>query len=143
MGTASARAFLLLRFDTGLIATEAVAAESVRREPVPDPDSPAGCTRVGVPIGTQRISPHHEVAIDAAGIRRGEVMNAPQYSPPPCAAASSVFKRRGRWYVRVPCPACATQLRVRLSLGPMVARCDRCAADVEADVTPVITTGRA
>ncbi|HXN30723.1 MAG TPA: hypothetical protein VN894_02635 [Polyangiaceae bacterium] len=67
----------------------------------------------------------------------------PQYVPPPCAAASCVFKLRGRWYARVPCPECAAPLRVRLSLGPMVARCDPCAADVEADVTQVVSGGQA
>jgi hypothetical protein len=70
-------------------------------------------------------------------------MNAPEYVQPPSAAASSIFKRRGRWYARVPCPLCATSLRVKLSLGPMVARCDACAADVEADVSCVVATGRA
>ncbi len=70
-------------------------------------------------------------------------MNAPEYVPPPCAAASSVVKRHGRWYALVPCPECAAQLRVKLSLGPMVARCDACETDVEADVTCVVATGSA
>jgi hypothetical protein len=65
------------------------------------------------------------------------------YVEPPCVAASSVFKQRGRWYAGLCCPACAGALRVRLSLGPMVARCGRCAADVEADVTLVLCAGRA
>jgi len=65
------------------------------------------------------------------------------YVEPPCAPASSVFKQKGRWYARVTCPQCATPLRVRLSLGPMVARCDDCAEDIEADVEPVVCTGRA
>jgi hypothetical protein len=68
---------------------------------------------------------------------------ASPYVEPPCAAASGVFKKRGRWYARVACPRCATQLRVRLSLGPMVAHCDDCSADVEADVTLVVTAGSA
>lgn len=62
---------------------------------------------------------------------------------PPCVPASAVFKRRGRWYARLTCPGCAAPLRVRLSLGPMVARCDDCAVDVEADVTLVLAAGRA
>jgi hypothetical protein len=65
------------------------------------------------------------------------------YMEPPCSAASSVFKRRGRWYARVPCPQCAEPLRVKLSLGPMVARCGDCETDVEADVTLVVRAGRA
>lgn len=65
------------------------------------------------------------------------------YVEPPCATASAVFKRRGRWYAHVACPSCAAQLRVRLSLGPMVAHCDECAADVEADVTLVVNAGNA
>jgi hypothetical protein len=64
-------------------------------------------------------------------------------APPPCVTASGVFKRRGRWYARVPCPSCAAALRVRLSLGPMVARCEACSSDVEADVSLVLTRGRA
>jgi len=32
---------------------------------------------------------------------------------------------------------------VKLSLGPMVARCETCAADAEADVTLVVSSGRA
>jgi hypothetical protein len=32
---------------------------------------------------------------------------------------------------------------VKLSLGPMVARCEACASDVEADVTLVVSFGRA
>ncbi len=70
-------------------------------------------------------------------------MNAPDYVPPPCAAASSIFKRRGRWYAVVSCPECTAQLRVKLSLGPMVARCDACATEVEADVTQVVAAGSA
>jgi hypothetical protein len=65
------------------------------------------------------------------------------YEAPPCAAASSVFKRRGRWYARVSCPSCASSLRVKLSLGPMVAHCPECVTDVEADVTLVVNSGRA
>jgi hypothetical protein len=61
----------------------------------------------------------------------------------PRVAASAVFKRRGRWYARLACPRCAASLRVRLSLGPMVARCEDCACDVEADVAPVVPCGRA
>jgi hypothetical protein len=34
-------------------------------------------------------------------------------------------------------------LRVKLSLGPMVAHCADCVADVEADVTTVVRAGRA
>jgi hypothetical protein len=60
---------------------------------------------------------------------------------PPCVGASSVFKRRGRWYARVACPLCANALRVRLSLGPMVARCADCRKNVEADVSPVVRSG--
>jgi hypothetical protein len=70
-------------------------------------------------------------------------MSACDFIEPPCVQASTVFKRRGRWYARVACPACGGQLRVRLSLGPMVARCNACAADVEADVTPVLPSGHA
>ena len=68
---------------------------------------------------------------------------SPCYTEPPCAAASAVFKKRGRWYARVACPSCSAQLRVKLSLGPMVAHCDGCSSDVEADVTLVVTAGRA
>jgi hypothetical protein len=32
---------------------------------------------------------------------------------------------------------------VKLSLGPMVARCNDCEADVEADVSDVLAAGRA
>jgi hypothetical protein len=70
-------------------------------------------------------------------------MDATQYVEPPCAAASSLFKRRGRWYAGVPCPGCCAPLRVKLSLGPMVARCNDCSADVEADVGELLTAGRA
>ncbi|HZU84037.1 MAG TPA: hypothetical protein VE987_14010 [Polyangiaceae bacterium] len=70
-------------------------------------------------------------------------MRVTTYIEPPCEPASSVFKRRGRWYARVPCPRCAEPLRVKLSLGPMVARCEDCDADVEADVTFVVSAGRA
>jgi hypothetical protein len=62
---------------------------------------------------------------------------------PPCVEASGVFKRKGRWYARLGCPRCEAQLRVKLSLGPMVARCEECALDVEADVTRVVSGGRA
>ena len=65
------------------------------------------------------------------------------YVEPTSAPASSVFKRRGRWYAHVPCPRCEEPLRVKLSLGPMVARCDDCEAEVEADVSRVLTAGRA
>jgi hypothetical protein len=70
-------------------------------------------------------------------------MNACDFVEPPCVSASTVFKRRGRWYARVACPSCGGLLQVRLSLGPMVARCNACAVDVEADVTLVVTSGRA
>jgi hypothetical protein len=70
-------------------------------------------------------------------------MNACDFVEPPCVSASTVFKRRGRWYARVQCPTCRRQLQVRLSLGPMVARCSACAADVEADVKLVVSSGRA
>lgn len=65
------------------------------------------------------------------------------YAEPPRAAASAVFKQRGRWYARLPCPECGRMLRVRLSLGPMVARCEDCESDVEADVGEVLAAGRA
>ncbi|HEX8789602.1 MAG TPA: hypothetical protein VF765_01525 [Polyangiaceae bacterium] len=68
---------------------------------------------------------------------------ATPYIEPLSSAASAVFKRRGRWYATVPCPICESPLRVRLSLGPMVARCEACREDVEADVTLVVTSGRA
>jgi hypothetical protein len=70
-------------------------------------------------------------------------MDASHYEPPPCVGASSVFKRNGRWYAHVHCPLCACNLRVKLSLGPMVAHCTECVADVEADVTLVVHSGRA
>ena len=70
-------------------------------------------------------------------------MDRLSYVEPPCVAASGVFKQRGRWYARVACPSCGAVLRVRLSLGPMVAHCDLCAEDVEADVEPVLVAGRA
>jgi hypothetical protein len=70
-------------------------------------------------------------------------MDACDFVEPPCIAASTVFKRRGRWYARVACPSCRAELRVRLSLGPMVARCSACSVDVEADVTLVVSSGRA
>jgi hypothetical protein len=54
-----------------------------------------------------------------------------------------VFKQRGRWYAGLACPGCASHLQVKLSLRPMVAHCFGCAADVEADVTTVVHTGRA
>jgi hypothetical protein len=67
----------------------------------------------------------------------------PQAEEPPSVRASGVFKKKGRWYARVGCPRCAAQLRVKLSLGPMVARCEECAIDVEADVKRVVREGRA
>jgi hypothetical protein len=70
-------------------------------------------------------------------------MDATPYVEPLSSAASAVFKRRGRWYASVPCPICEAPLRVRLSLGPMVARCEACREDVEADVTGVVSAGRA
>jgi hypothetical protein len=70
-------------------------------------------------------------------------MDISSYEPPPCVGASSIFKRNGRWYARVPCPLCACTLRVKLSLGPMVAHCADCVADVEADITLVVRTGSA
>lgn len=70
-------------------------------------------------------------------------MDATAYVEPLSSTASGVFKRRGRWYASVPCPICEQQLRVRLSLGPMVARCEACCEDVEADVTYVVASGRA
>ena len=74
---------------------------------------------------------------------QSNTMESGSYEPPPCAIASSVFKRRGRWYARVTCPSCASSLHVKLSLGPMVAHCQDCVADVEADVRSVLTRGRA
>jgi hypothetical protein len=62
---------------------------------------------------------------------------------PACVPAHGVFKRKGRWYARLGCPKCSSALRVRLSLGPMVARCEVCAIDVEADVRRVLREGRA
>ena len=62
---------------------------------------------------------------------------------PASVAACGVFKRKGRWYARLECPKCTAALRVKLSLGPMVARCEECAIDVEADVRCVVTEGRA
>ena len=62
---------------------------------------------------------------------------------PPCVGASSIFKRRGRWYAGVNCPQCSGKLRVKLSLGPMVAHCADCTTDVETDVTLVVRSGRA
>jgi hypothetical protein len=70
-------------------------------------------------------------------------MDTCDFVEPPCVSASTVFKRKGRWYARVACPGCAASLRVKLSLGPMVARCEACAADVEADITLAISCGRA
>jgi hypothetical protein len=70
-------------------------------------------------------------------------VDATDFVEPPCVSASTLFKRRGRWYARLACPTCSATLRVRLSLGPMVARCDACAADVEADVTLIVSCGRA
>jgi hypothetical protein len=70
-------------------------------------------------------------------------MEATAYVEPISSTASTVFKRRGRWYATVACPICASPLRVRLSLGPMVARCEPCREDVEADVTFVLASGRA
>jgi hypothetical protein len=88
--------------------------------------------------GAQRIKKQ-----EGATVREPMPEAAPCYVEPPCAAASAVFKRRGRWYARVACPSCAAPLRVKLSLGPMVAHCDTCAADVEADVTLVVSAGSA
>jgi len=65
------------------------------------------------------------------------------FALPPCVRASTVFKARGRWYASLACPDCEAGLRVRLSLGPMVARCNDCALDVEADVSPLVGSGRA
>jgi hypothetical protein len=62
---------------------------------------------------------------------------------PESVAASGVFKKKGRWYARLGCPRCTAQLKVKLSLGPMVARCEECAIDVEADVRRVVSEGRA
>jgi hypothetical protein len=62
---------------------------------------------------------------------------------PTCVRAAGVFKKKGRWYASLGCPRCAAQLRVKLSLGPMVARCAECAIDVEADVRRVVKAGRA
>lgn len=70
-------------------------------------------------------------------------MDAMSYEELPCVSACTVYKRRGRWYASLACPGCNSALRVRLSLGPMVARCETCAQDVEADVGPVIAAGRA
>ena len=70
-------------------------------------------------------------------------MDACDFAEPPVVSASTVFKRRGRWYARVACPRCAAQLRVRLSLGPMVAHCDACTTDVETDVGHVVSSGHA
>lgn len=77
----------------------------------------------------------------AAAVERS--MDATTYVEPLSCEASAVFKRRGRWYASVPCPICESPLRVRLSLGPMVARCEACREDVEADVTGILTSGRA
>jgi hypothetical protein len=70
-------------------------------------------------------------------------MDACDFVELPLVLASTVFKRRGRWYARVSCPHCAAVLRVRLSLGPMVAHCDTCTTDVETDVAHVVSSGRA
>ena len=70
-------------------------------------------------------------------------MDAIAYVEPLSSSASAVYKRRGRWYASVPCPICASQLRVRLSLGPMVARCEACRENVEADVAYVVSSGSA
>ena len=70
-------------------------------------------------------------------------MEATPYVEPLSSTASAVFKRRGRWYASVPCPICASSLRVRLSLGPMVARCEACRENVEADVACVVSFGNA
>lgn len=70
-------------------------------------------------------------------------MEVTPYVEPLSSTASAVFKRRGRWYASVPCPICEAPLRVRLSLGPMVGRCEKCREDVEADVTLVLSSGRA
>jgi hypothetical protein len=70
-------------------------------------------------------------------------MDACDFVEPPLVTASTVFKRRGRWYAQLCCPGCAAALRVRLSLGPMVARCDACATNVEADIGLVVCSGHA
>ncbi len=79
----------------------------------------------------------------AASTAVDSTMDATPYVEPLSSAASTVFKRRGRWYASVPCPICEAPLRVRLSLGPMVAHCEKCREDVEADVTLVVSSGRA
>ena len=81
--------------------------------------------------------------IRAASAAVGRSMDATQYVEPLSSPASAVFKKRGRWYASVPCPICESPLRVRLSLGPMVAHCEACREDVEADVTGVVASGRA
>jgi hypothetical protein len=70
-------------------------------------------------------------------------MHSMRYEEPPFVAATAVFKRRGRWYASVACPACRAGLRVRLSVGPMVAHCEACCSDVEADVALVVPSGTA
>jgi hypothetical protein len=70
-------------------------------------------------------------------------MEPTPYVEPLSSMASTVFKRRGRWYASVPCPICTASLRVRLSLGPMVARCEACRENVEADVALVVSSGSA
>jgi len=70
-------------------------------------------------------------------------MEPTPYTEPLSSTASAVFKRRGRWYASVPCPICTASLRVRLSLGPMVARCESCRENVEADVAFVVSSGSA
>jgi hypothetical protein len=70
-------------------------------------------------------------------------MDACDFVEPPRVSASSVFKQRGRWYANVACPCCTAALRVRLSLGPMVAHCAACEANVEADVELVVGCGHA
>jgi hypothetical protein len=70
-------------------------------------------------------------------------MEPTPYVEPLSSAASAVFKQRGRWYASVPCPICEASLRVRLSLGPMVARCEACRENVEADVAFVVSSGSA
>ena len=76
-------------------------------------------------------------------VDESQSMDEAQYVEPLSSTASAVFKRRGRWYASVPCPICEASLRVRLSLGPMVARCEACRENVEADVAFVVASGSA
>ena len=79
----------------------------------------------------------------ATVVDQAQSMEATQYVEPLSSTASAVFKKRGRWYASVPCPICESALRVRLSLGPMVARCEACCENVEADVAYVVSSGSA